>query len=370
MMKKSIFFKSTIVASLILLQGCGGGGGNTSVGGGGDTSALIPENEPYYTYLWHLNAFNSPLNGLGYPVDSNADIHIETAWNTTKGAGIKVAVIDEGFDTSHEDLKSNIIATYNADDGSSNVQYYGIDGAHGSTCAGFIAAPVNKTGIVGVAPESKLILIKQDLNNDAATIRAFEYAKSQGAKVISCSWGTSQVSQAVEDEFKSIYNSGITIVFASGNNGSDLDTDVSNDESESPWVIGVGASGENNDVTSYSDYGNNIDLIAPGGDKDLSSGVLGLDDMGFFGSDEQKNIVNNNYSFHDGTSFACPIVAGTAALMYSVNPNLTPQQIRSLLIETTDKIGATQYGTNGFDVTKRRGYGKVNVTKAVNAASF
>jgi serine protease len=168
---------------------------------------------------------------------------------------------------------------------------------------------------------------------------------------------------------KSLYNAGITIVFASGNNGADLDTNGSHDESEVPWVIGVGASGENNDVTTYSDYGQNIDLIAPGGDTQLSVGILGLDDMGFKGSRNQRNIVNNNYAFTDGTSFACPIVAGTVALMYSVNPSLTPAQIRDLLIHTTDKVGNTNYNSNGFDVTKRRAYGKLNTTRAVTAAS-
>jgi len=360
--------QSSMVLSLILLQGCGGGGNS-----GTDTPTLptvpTPQTEPYFKFAWHLDATSGSLASLGYAIDPNADIHIGEAWNITKGAGVIVAIIDDGFEPNHEDIAANVIDTYNADDDNKDVNYYGFDGTHGNTCSGFIAAPANNKGTVGAAPESKLVLIKQASYDDAKLIRAFEYAKNSGAKVVSCSWGTGQVSQAIEQEMKSLYDAGITIVFASGNNGADLDANGSHDESEVPWVIGVGASGENNDVTTYSDYGKNIDLIAPGGDTQLSIGVLGLDDMGFKGSGNQHNIVDNNYAFVDGTSFACPTVAGTVALMYSVNPSLTAAQVRDILINTADKIGNVDYDANGFDVTKRRAYGKLNATRAITAAS-
>lgn len=360
--------QSSMVLSILLLQGCGGGG-NNKPNVAQPPAIPTPQTEPYFKFAWHLDATSKALESFGYTINPNADIHVGEAWNLTKGAGVIVAIIDDGFDPNHEDIAANVIDTYNADDNNKDVKYYGLDGAHGTTCCGFIAAPANNIGIVGVAPEAKLILIKQDSYDDAKLIRAFEYAKNHGAKVVSCSWGTGQVSQAIEQEMKSLYNAGITIVFASGNNGADLDKNGSHDESEVPWVIGVGASGENNDVTTYSDYGKNIDLIAPGGDTQLSVGVLGLDDMGFRGSDNQHNVVNDNYAFTDGTSFACPIVSATVALMYSVHPSLTPSQVRDILIHTTDKVGNTSYDNNGFDVTKRRAYGKLNATRAVAAAS-
>ena len=212
-------------------------------------------------------------------------------------------------------------------------------------------------------------MIKQENNDDANTIKAFEYAKNQGVKVINCSWGSEHVSQAVSDELKSLYDANITVVFASGNDEKDLDSSGINDESELPWVIGVGASGENNDVTMYSNYGSNIDFISPAGDALDSIGVLGLDDPGSEGSGNQQGLVNNNYAFVDGTSFSCPIVVGTVALMYSVNPTLTPQRVREILIHSTDKIGNTTYDANGFDTAKKRAYGKLNVTRAVTTAS-
>lgn len=331
--------------------------------------SLNVSDEQYYKYLWHIDSANSHDEYIIGEISTDADINILDAWKITKGKGVKVAVIDDGGDINHEDLKANIYLVYNADDGTADIsnKSNNIDSiSHGNSCAGFIAAPINGVGIIGSAPESKLILIKQDEASDAKTIRAFEYAKNNGAKVISCSWGTGDVSDAVTAELKSLYDAGITVIFASGNNGKSLD-DAYTDESEVQWVIGVGSSGENNDVTSYSDYGTKIDLLAPGGDTQDSVGILGLDDSGTQGSTNNYGLVSNSYAFMDGTSFAAPIVAGIVALMYEVNPNITPKQVRDILIATADKIGGTNANyQNGFD--EKRAYGKVNALKAVQEA--
>lgn len=340
-----------------------------------NTTTLLAENEPYYKYAWHIKSKNNILKTMGYAIDDNADINITKAWEITKGSNIKVAIIDDSFDVEHEDLKANIITTYDADNntndvtnkkplGSTDEEGYPNDGSHGNTCAGFIVAPVNGKGIVGISPEAKLIAIRQNENSDAKTIAAFEYAKNQGAKVISCSWGTENVSQAVVDTLKSLYDANITILFASGNDTKSLDAPDINDESEVPWVIGVSASGENNDVTSYSNYGKNIDVIAPGGNVDVI-GILGIDDTGERGDQNQQSLVSNNYAFTNGTSFSTPITAGVAALMYSINPNITPKQVKNILIQTTEKVGGTNadYNSSGFD--EKRAYGKINAGKAV-----
>lgn len=342
------------------------------------TVTTVSSNEPYYKYQWHIKSANSALKEeYDIEIDENADISILEAWTMTKGAGVKVAVIDDSFDVEHEDLKSNIVATYSADDDSSNVSNSKAlgetgangerdDGSHGNTCAGFIVAPVNKKGIIGIAPESNLVAIKLQSGSDIDTIKAFEYARSQGAKVISCSWGTENVSEAVSEKLKSLYDENITVLFASGNDGKDLDAEGINDESEVEWVLGIGASGENNDVTVYSNYGKNIEVLAPGGDTDLL-GILGIDDTGERGSQNQQGIVDNNYAFSDGTSFATPVAAGVVALMYSINPGITPAQVKNILINNTDKIGTTaSYNTSGFD--QKRAYGKINAKKAVSEA--
>ena len=322
--------------------------------------------EPYFKYAWHLDSSNSILNSKGYQIDQNADINVTGAWAMTMGAGVKVAVIDDGADVNHEDLKENMYLAYNADVGGKNIQ---TKESHGNTCAGFIVAPINGKGIVGVSPKSKMISIKLEDSSDAYTIRAFEYAKKHGAKVISCSWGSYDVSDAVVSELKSLYDAGVTVLFASGNEGSSHDKAGVNDESEVEWVIGVGASGENNDVTSYSNYGKNIDILAPGGDSQLSTGVLGIDDMGASGSFEQRDLVNNNYAFTNGTSFSAPIASGVVSMMYAVNPNITPKEVKDILQSTATKIGKNSdasYNDNGFD--EKRAYGKINAGKAVMEA--
>jgi subtilisin family serine protease len=329
----------------------------------GYTTSKDWENEPYYKYSWHINPSKTALTTLGYIIDNNADIHLNNIWDITQGEGVKVAIIDENFDTEHEDLKPNIIDKYNVDDNNTDVSNNTSYPSHGNSCAGLIVAPINGKGVIGIAPKASIILIKQTSNSDVDTIKAFEYAKNRGAKVVSCSWGTENVSQAVADEIKSLYDANITVVFASGNDSKDLDEVGINDESELSWVIGVGSSDELNNVAYYSNYGSNIDILAPGGDRNYL-GILGLDDSGDKGSMNQQNLVSNNYTFVEGTSFAAPIVAGVVALMYSVNPNLTPSQIRDILITTALKIDSSaSYNNDGFDT--KRAYGKINAYKSV-----
>ena len=371
--------KTTIplLASLFILISCGGGNSDTlsndntiinsnqtNIDESNVSTNFNATNEPYFKYQWHLNSSNSILKN--YRVDENADINILEAWKLSRGAGVKVALIDDGLEPTHEDLKDNIIIQYNADNGSNLIFYPSTHGSHGTICGGFIVAPLNGKGVVGVAPESKLIAIRQNELDDTKTIEAFEYAKNHGAKVISCSWGSYNISEIMVSELKKMYDAGITVVFASGNDGKSLDIDNINDESEVEWVIGVGASVENNDIGSYSNYGSNIDILAPGGDTWESCGILGVDDSGINGGKKQYELVNNNYSFTDGTSFSAPIVAGVIALMYSVNSNITPKDVRDILIKTADKIGienGASYNNNGFDI--KRSYGKINASKAV-----
>jgi len=322
------------------------------------------ENEPYYKYSWHINSKNTELNSLGYTIDENADIHLNNIWDITQGENVKVAVIDDSFDVEHEDLKTNIFLKYNVDEDNADVSNKSDEPSHGNSCAGFIVAPINGKGIIGIAPKASLIAIKQTLDSVVDTIKAFEYAKNSGAKVISCSWGTENVSQAVSDEIESLYENNITIIFASGNDGKSFDENGINDESELPWVIGVGSSNEINDRSWYSNYGSNIDILAPAGD---NLGILAIDDSGENGDSNQQSIVTNNYAFVQGTSFSTPLVAGTVALMYSVNPNITPHEIRDILISTASKIGTSaSYDDNGFDT--KRAYGKLDVYKAVMKA--
>lgn len=362
-----------------MLTACGGSNTSKTMRSGDYRTHFDPDNEPYFPYQWYLaytqNDFTRTVG-----VDPDASIHIRDAWQQSRGEGVTVAVIDSNFELSHPDLEENVADYYNADAQSTDVLNHSDESSHGTSAAGFIAAVPNGYGILGAAPDSRLMLIAQIYADDAATIRAFEYAREKGAKVISNSWGTGDVSEAVAAEIASLKAQGITIFFASGNNGptpdnpnQNLDAPGVNDESELPSVIGVGATNEYNRLASYSNYGKNIDILAPGGEV---VGLLGLDDTGPKGVAYTRYQFPNGYTlqvddahaFETGTSFACPLAAGTAALMLSVNPSLTPDQIREILIETAEKIESAYvyYDADGFN--QRRAYGKINAAKAVAMA--
>jgi len=312
-------------------------------------SEETPVYTDYFDHMWNLNPYSIyQENGYVHP---EADIDVVSAWERTYGEGVKVAVIDDCFDTTHKDLAENVYKSIDINNNTSDVGGYA---CHGTEVAGVIAAVKNDFGIVGVAPKAKLILIKIDLefSSESDYVRAFEYAKHQGAKVINCSWGSNNEGEILSQELKDIKDAGIVTVFASGNEGLNLDLYGYEDESEDPNVIGVGATkGETNDYVSYSNFGKNIDILAPGGSIDL--GVLVLGD-------------GQEYLEGTGTSYSSPTVAGVVALMFSLNPSLTFEDVYKKITQTADKVGLENGARyiNGFD--KYRAYGKINAKKAIN----
>jgi len=393
------FFKNNIliISSLILFSGCGGGGGGST-----PLSSLIDQSdpsrydsEPYFKYAWHLtkkvNSFSNNHN-----IDPSSHINIATAWVETTGIykvgtninqPVKIAVIDDNFNVNHEDLKDKLInqcnfenyisgdvITYCNNISNQDVSPVNGENSHGTAVASFITANQNSKGLIGSAPDASLIAIKQEIVDDIKTIAAFEYAKALGAKVINCSWGTPNgVSGAVSAKIQELKDDGISIVFASGNDNKDLDSDSIIDDSELSSVISIGSSNISNERSSFSNYSSTMEILAPGGGDGV--GVLGA-----FVTNNQsssttygENIDTTSYSFTQGTSFSAPITSGIIALMLSVNPNLTPDQIRTILIETADKIGSGTYAdingdgtTSTFDTL--RAYGKLNAGNAVTQA--
>ncbi|QOY51863.1 Ig-like domain-containing protein [Candidatus Sulfurimonas baltica] len=319
--------------------------------------------DEYYKYAWHIEDKNNDFT-TSNGIDSSASANIKSAWEITRGQGVLVAVIDDSFNATHEDLKDNIVATYNAKTGSSIVFDSTLTSAHGTAVSGIVGASANDKGVVGVAPDAKLLLIsigEGENNSDLTLIDAFEYARTHGAHVVSCSWGTESVSESVSAKIKELYDDGITVVFASGNSGKDLDTQGISDESELPWVIGVGASSETNNKTQNSNYGKSIDILAPSGD---NVGIVTTDEMGYTGRNgSDLGIVNKNYTFLKGTSASAPIVSGVVALLLSEQPDLSPAQIRYILINSADKIGGVAYNENGWN--SQYAYGKINAYNAL-----
>jgi len=346
------YFISAI--SLFYLFGCGSSDGGVADKNPFSVKSFNPYEDEGFKYEWHLKVVDSAS------VSSNSHINIFDAWGKTRGAGVKVAVIDYDFNNQNEDLAPNVIATYDTETNTTIVKKN--TNPHGTACASIIASPKNGIGVIGVAPEAKLILIDANLSVDEQKIRAFQKAKELGADVISCSWSfIDSISPELNATIKDMYDNNIVVVFASGNRGLSLDPDSTNNntnyevEAELPWVIGVGATTEENKKATYSNYGDNIDILAPGGKED--GGLYTIE--GYY---------NNAYGYFHGTSASAPVIASVVALMLSVNPNLTPDQVREILISTADKIepDIANYDENGFSHT--HAYGKVNASAAVAKA--
>ena len=293
----------------------------------------LTPNDTYISDQWYLNAIN-----------------IYDTWNITTGSStIKVAVIDNGVSSTHPDLGSNL-SPYEGYDYVDNVCPSTTGARHGTMVAGVLGAKTNNyIGIAGVAGGNNsvgvtIIPYRTNYSNDQV-ISALEDAVSKGVKVVNMSFGGGY-NDALDQAITYAYNSGVTIVCASGNgSSSSLPFPASHN-----YTIAVGASNESNEKCYWSNYGNGIDLIAPGENiksTDYNSGY-------------------NSYFTDSGTSFAAPQVAGVAALMLSVNPTLTPSQIRSKLRSTCTKLSGYSYNASGWNIYV--GYGLLNAYAAVCSA--
>jgi len=338
----------------ITFLGCGGASDSSSHHDTLNIKDFNPYQNTYFPRQWHLKIVDDNI-ARTRNISDDSHIHINGAWKITRGKGVKVAVIDYDFNSEHKDLVNNIVATYDVETHTTKVKK-NFD-SHGTACASVIAATNNNLGIIGVAPESQLILITADLTNNQQKAEAFRKAKELGADVISCSWSfLEKTDPQVEAAIQEMYDSNIVVVFSSGNNGIDLDSSPKyQSEPELPWVIGVGATTEDNKKAPYSNYGKYIDILAPGGR--ANGGLYAI--VGYN---------NETYGYFHGTSASAPVVAGVVALMLSANPNLTPDQVRSILLSTADKIDkdVAKYNINGFSHTYA--YGKVNASAAVAKA--
>lgn len=316
----------------------------------------------FYTPIKHHLTPSDTYYGNQFQMNNSNDIDCDApeAWDITRGSSnIRVAVIDDGVET-HQDL-----TTLNTSLGHSPINNGNgtpnASGAHGVACAGIVAASHNGIGVAGVAPNVELfsvnIFLGGETGNDLAN--SISYAKNNGADVLSNSWGfpnacnysIDALNSALADAKNTGRNGkGCVIVFASGNDGNTCVSYPGNN----PNVIAVGAITNTGNRASYSNRGSSLDISAPSNGGTAS--VYTTDRQGSAG------YASGNYtSTFGGTSAACPLVSGVAALVLSTNGNLTSAQVQSILETTADDMG-----TSGFDVSF--GHGRVNAHQAVLAA--
>jgi subtilisin family serine protease len=286
----------------------------------------LEPNDNFFDLQWHHQNINSPL-----------------AWDTTTGSNsVLVAVCDTGFDTDHPDLQNNLRLglAYNAQE---NNTYIEDVAGHGTGTAGTLGAVGNNSvGVAGVNWDVDIIPVRiaiSDSNNSAyisTMATCIEYAADKGARVVNLSYGGIE-SATINAAAQYLRDRNGLLFMSAGNSGSEY-------PSYPDYVsfVGVGATDQNNLKADFSDWGNYVDITAPG--VDIATTYL-----------------NGEYVYYSGTSFSSPVTAGVAALMVAANPSLTPNEIEQGLFSS-----AVDLGVAGDDNVY--GHGLVNASGAVQYA--
>jgi subtilisin family serine protease len=270
------------------------------------------QSDTFYRFQWYLD------NVGQFAGSNNADIEIEDAWIKSIGSpDTIISIIDEGI-FPNSDFSSNILydKSYNFVDNSYDIFPNSPYEYHGTHVAGLISSKKNNNyGIAGVCPDCKIINMKIfDAYTGADTIsliNAVLLSIANGADVISMSLGGTFYSAYEEKVFSKLSDKGIIFVAAAGNDA----TNEKNYPAAYNGVISVGATDNNDYVSSFSNYGSWVEIYAPG-EMILSS------------------CSSQGYCFSSGTSMATPLVSGVIGLMKSINPDLNSKDVLRILKKT------------------------------------
>lgn len=359
----------------------------------------VPE-DPYYQDQWYLRP------------GASGTVDVEGAWAVTQGAPqVVIAIVDTGVDDRHPDFgRDRFVLGWDSLDQDADPWPGPLAAnAHGTHCAGIIGAAHNQRGVAGVCPGCRLMALRflsglpgddhvPELSN---AVEALHRAADDGAWVVSNSWGVYDVNKPKIDlaplldaaRYAATHGGpdgkGALVIFSSGNQAKAIAPD---DLAALPEVLSVGAVDRSDVRHAYSQYGPELDVVAPGGAswwRDPQ--VVTLDTAGTTGG--KGNGANKGDGFHyvsaalvearkdwpeadrtgevtayfNGTSSAAPIVAGIAGLAWSVNPALSAREVRRIIEGTADQVGPLPYVNGRND---EYGHGRANAGRAVRAARF
>ncbi|MBK1440153.1 S8 family peptidase [Parapedobacter sp. ISTM3] len=328
----------------------------------------VTPNDPQLTNQWYLNR-----------------IQARNVWNYTMGSSscIVVGVLDSGVDWEHEDLgvghdtyqniwlnpgediwsnqnnpntgngidddTDGLIDNWKGWNYSFNSNDVRTNNGHGTQVSGIISAKANNNrGIAGIAGGNnddgvKILGLCIGIAAPDGSVMddAILHAVDKGVRIIQISATVGETS-AINAAIEHAINNGVVVVCAAGNGfGAPVSYPARNSN-----VISVGATNQNDQRATFSNFGSNLVIAAPG------EGI-------------RTTTLNNQYDDLDGTSFAAPMVSATIALMLSINPGLTPAQIRNIITSTADKVGGYIYVGGRCD---ELGFGRLNTHAAVQAA--
>lgn len=289
-----------------------------------DQNSVKPNDSLYQRYQWNL------------PI-----IETEPGWSITKGSqDIKVAIVDTGVDLNHPDLKDQLVSGFNVVNSDSPPLD---DVGHGTHVAGVVGAIVNNNlGVAGMSWYNRIMPIKVlDQTGAGSTYSVAQgiiWATDNGAKVINMSLGNYADASFLHDAIQYAFDHDVVLIAASGNDN----TETPGYPAAYPEVFAVGAADANKNKASFSNFGDYIDVAAPG--VSIAS-----------------TYPHNQYAALSGTSMASPHVTALAALIRSVNPNLKNTEVMQIMRDTAQDVGPA-----GKD--KYFGYGLIDVVAALKKA--
>lgn len=318
---------------------------------------------------WHLLNTGQQGGVAGY------DIRVSDAWALTLGEDVVVGMLDSGVQLEHPELRNRIAGEF-----LNNFDYleafFGAGGSHGTCVAGLVAAEANYYGGRGVAPSAKLFT-SSIFNTDADAAAAMYAAHDAGAAIHTNSWGYSDptllpdvMRDAVEDlAANGREGKGVCFFFSAGNDARPLVWRST--MACLPQTIAVSAVTNQGRRSDYSNIGPWVDVAAPS-----SGGTVALfttDVTGASGYNQQQSHITGDFAFtFTGTSGSTPLVAGTAALMLSVNPDLYAEQVRRILRHTARRDLSIGDDRRFGPITRYSdsfGHGLIDAAAAVNAAA-
>lgn len=288
------------------------------------TAVATPNDTFYASHQWHLPKIGAPA-----------------AWDVTTGApAVKIAIVDSGVQANHPDFGGRVLAGY---DFINNDTDAADDNGHGTAVAGAAGATGNNgSGVAGVAWNVAILPVKvlgaDNTGSYSAIASGINYAADQGARIINLSLGGTSSSRTLQSAVSYAWNKGCVLVAAAGNNGSS----AAFYPAAYSQTLAVSALNPGDVLPSWSNYGSYVDISAPG--ENITTTTAG-----------------GGYITISGTSFASPLVAGTAALALSMDPTLSNSAVVSLLTGNADDLGAA-----GYDIYY--GAGRLNSAKVAAGA--
>jgi len=334
----------------------------------------FPQNDSLYLDQWNLQKINAPA-----------------AWDITAGdSTVVIAIVDSGVDWHHPDLAANtwtnpreipgncldddhngyvddvhgwdfVGAKWESPQGDNDPAPTANNNNHGTHVAGIAAAVTNNhIGVASIAFRCKILPVKCSADDDIRAdgeayiltgIQGIKYAAETGAKIINCSWGGPGGSQFEQDIIDHATQQGALLVAAAGNGS----TDAFFSPAGYRGVLGVAATDQNDVRSTYSNFGDFVDVCAPG-DNVLST---------YFEIDSKTGLPLEDYAYLSGTSMATPLAAGVAALVRSQRPYLNPLQAGEQVRVSCDDISAKNLTYVG-----QLGHGRINALRALTDTTF